>query len=78
MATAQDINIVLRATDKVSDPLRKMGTSVKRFGKLTDDQMRKVEKFSTKMSGIGKSATGESFIIESLSLGTPYCGNLKS
>ena len=34
-----------------------MGTSVKRFGKLTDDQMRKVEKFSTKMSGIGKSAT---------------------
>ena len=56
MASGGEINVLLRAKDEISANLRKAGDSVKKFGKLTDDQMRKVEKSSESLKKFGKSA----------------------
>jgi TP901 family phage tail tape measure protein len=57
MASAGEVNVIIRAKDEVTANLRKAGESVRRFGKLTDDQMRKVEKSSQKLSAVGKRAS---------------------
>ena len=57
MASAGEVNVIIRAKDEVTANLRKAGESVRRFGKLTDDQMSKVEKSSQKLSAVGKRAS---------------------
>lgn len=56
MAVSSEVSVVIRARDEVTAPLQKAGTSVKRFSKLTDEQMAKVQKASAKLSAFGKSA----------------------
>ncbi len=57
MATVGDVNVRLGLKDEMTARLRKAGTEVKKFGKLTDDQMRKVEKSSEKLKKFGGAAS---------------------
>ncbi len=57
MASAGEVNVVIRGKDSLSAPLRKSGEAVKKFGKLTDQQMEKVQKASMKLKKFGTSAT---------------------
>ena len=57
MATVGEVNVIIRAKDNVTAGLRKAGDSLKKFGKLTDDQMKRIEQSSRKLDSLGKSAT---------------------
>jgi TP901 family phage tail tape measure protein len=57
MANFGKAEITLGLKDEMTARLRKAGTEVKKFGKLTDDQMRKVEKSSEKLKKFGGAAS---------------------
>ena len=68
MAKRFQISSVFSAVDKVSAPMRKMGASVKRFGKTTTNTFKKVNREAVKTTTIMKGILGAAILQRGLGL----------